>query len=233
MRTVIIKNAPHEGPGTLLDYLQSHGHEVRIIEPSELRRPLTPEDYDALVPLGGPMNVYETNIHPHLAHVDASLIGALEADRPVLGICLGGQQLVKVSGGRVVRGTAREIGNFKVTLTPEGLKDVLFNGFSGTFATFQWHGDVMVPAGGDGRLAFSSDCPAQAVRVACRAYGIQFHFEATPEMVRDWCRNSADELAREGLEAEAIIAEHERRFSEFERAAHRLFDNFFEHVVRN
>lgn len=231
MRVLILKNSPQEGPGLLEDYLLEAGDRVSVVEPADLGAPASPGDYDALVVLGGPMNVDETRKHPHLAHVDASLAQALKAEKPILGICLGAQQLVKAAGGRVIQNPTKEIGMYEVQLTGAGRRDPLYLGTSDRTPTFQWHGDQMVPTPSMQVLALSDDCPVQAVRVAANAYGLQYHLEVTPQMVKDWCMHGTEELAEEGLEAGRIESGFQERFHELRLLAWRLFANFFEEIV--
>ena len=51
---------------------------------------------------------------------------------------------------------------------------------------FQWHGDTFeVPEGG-ALLVQGKTCKNQAFKVGHYAYGLQFHIEATPDMVMEW-----------------------------------------------
>ena len=58
---------------------------------------------DALVVLGGDMNVGEEADHPFLVAERELLSEALRTSVPTLGICLGAQQLAAAGGGEVVR----------------------------------------------------------------------------------------------------------------------------------
>ena len=81
------------------------------------------DGYDALIVLGGPMNVDEQERHPHLA-VEAELLRQAAArDLPVLGICLGAQLLAHALGGQVGRNPVREHGWHTLELTEAGRAD--------------------------------------------------------------------------------------------------------------
>ncbi len=59
----------------------------------------------------------------------------------------------------------------------------------------QWHFDAVValPPGAV-QLAASPGCEIQAFRLGRLAWGTQFHFETTPELVRLWAALDADAL---------------------------------------
>ena len=150
------------------------------------RLPKTFDHLDAVISLGGPMNVYEEDKYPFLKEENVFLRGILERGIPFMGICLGGQLLAKASGSKVGRSPEKEIGFSPVQLTVAGKKDPLFQGVAGPLDVFQWHEDMFeVPAAGT-LLASSSVCPNQAFRVGKCAYGVQFHIEITDKSIREW-----------------------------------------------
>ena len=53
---------------------------------------------------------------------------------------------------------------------------------------FHWHNETFDLPAGAVRLASSESCSNQAFRYNKSVYGFQFHLEATPEMIADWCR---------------------------------------------
>ena len=60
VKFIVIMHAESEGPGTLGDYLESVGanvHTVRLYSGDVL--PESVSDFDAIISMGGPMNVYE------------------------------------------------------------------------------------------------------------------------------------------------------------------------------
>jgi len=112
----------------------------------------------------------------------------LDEGRPLFGSCWGHQFLARVLGGTVIHDPpSSEVGTFSITLTAEGLRDPLFEGFPATFDAQLGHNDrigtlpeTMV------ELARSERCPYQAVRVEGRpAYGTQFHPEMTSDQLKE------------------------------------------------
>jgi GMP synthase-like glutamine amidotransferase len=57
----------------------------------------------------------------------------------------------------------------------------------GVMPVVQWHYDTVTTLPPSAvLLASSTSYPVQAFRVGEVAWGLQFHIEATPDMVRDW-----------------------------------------------
>ncbi len=70
----------------------------------------------------------------------------------------------------------------------------------------QWHFDEVIdlPVGAV-QLASSPVCENQAFRLGRLAWGIQFHIETTPDMVRQWGRSTGDALAALGYDVDAVV----------------------------
>ncbi len=187
---LFIKHVEIEGPETLGAFFEKQGHALLVIDLHRgMELPASIQDIDAVVSLGGPMNVYEEDKYPFLKDEDVFLKKLLEHKVPFLGICLGAQLLAKAAGGKVVRSPMTEIGWFDISLRPQGLADPLFSGLPAVMEVFQWHGDAcVVPAGGV-TLAFSEACPVQAFRIGTKAYGLQFHAEITDKSIDEWSRD--------------------------------------------
>ncbi|MBF0618799.1 MAG: type 1 glutamine amidotransferase [Candidatus Omnitrophica bacterium] len=200
---LFIKHVDIEGPETLGMFFVNKGHVLKVINLHDGDKlPDNLNGVEAVIPLGGPMNVYEEAKYPFLKEEDAFLKKALMQKVPVLGICLGAQLLAKASGGKVVRSPGREIGWFTVNITTAGLKDPLFKGFPNPLEVYQWHGDMCVPPEGAELLASSPKCPVQAFRVGTNAYGLQFHAEITDKSIQDWTHEIAPDYrakVREGM----------------------------------
>lgn len=204
----IFRHAPTEGPGFLAEFLDARAipwQLIRIDAGDAL--PSAPQQFSGLVFMGGPMSVNDDL--PWIAPVLALIRGAVEADIPVLGHCLGGQLMSKALGGVVKRNPVKEIGwgELLVQDVPEARR---WFGDLRRFPGFHWHGETFsIPAGAT-RILSSAHCPYQAFSLG-KHLGFQCHIEMTEAMVREWCAIGADEVeaaaASPGVQETAVIVE--------------------------
>src|SRR5581483_10588698 len=128
-----------------------------------------------------------------------------EAEKPVLGVCLGSQLLAAALGSNVRPSGRQEIGWYQVALSVEPKDDSLFSDAPPMFQAFHWHGDIFDLPAGAVPLASSRMTPLQAFRYGNNAYGLLFHMEVTPEIAGSMVKGFSDELAREGIDPQTII----------------------------
>jgi GMP synthase (glutamine-hydrolysing) len=184
---VVLQHVAHEGPGSVALAVSDTGAELRVVridrgEPVPAATEVA--DLAGLVVMGGPMGVHDDL--PWLAVERDLLRAAVEAGRPVLGICLGAQQLAAALGGTVTTGPAPEVGVGEVHLTADAIGDALFDAAPSPLPCVHWHGDTFTIPDGGVRLARSDLYENQAFRVGARAYGLQFHVEVTGSLVAHW-----------------------------------------------
>jgi GMP synthase (glutamine-hydrolysing) len=190
---VVVQNDPIVPPGLLVDEVN------RRKIPFRLRELFSGHDCDELekvsgiIVLGGTMSVQDTSEFPYLRQLKEQIKEVLRKEVPYLGICLGGQLLAEVLGGRVHLGRRGEKGCHQIYLTESGVDDPLFSGMPEHFISFQWHDDCFDLPPGALHLARSEACPYQAFRHGKAAYGIQFHPEVTREIVLAWSSEEDDE----------------------------------------
>ncbi|WP_176521698.1 type 1 glutamine amidotransferase [Longimonas halophila] len=201
---LILQHVAPEPPGRIRHALEAHGcshHTVRIFRDEPVPKTL---NADGLVVMGGPMGVGDIDKRPHLKQKIALIEQALEAEIPVLGICLGSQLLAHALGAEVHPGSHKEIGWHEITLTDAAATDPLFQDVAPSFTAFHWHGDVFDVPEGAVSLARSAQTGHQAFRYGEHAYGLLFHLEVTPSLVEGMTRAFADELTATGLDGAAI-----------------------------
>ncbi len=190
----VLQHVPHETLGAIEPQWAEVGLECRHVE--LFRRPpetLDPGGSSGLVVMGGPMNVDEVDRYPFLRAEVGWIREAVEAEIPVLGVCLGAQLLAKALGAAVYPNRVKEIGWYEIELTPEAASDPLFEGCSPRQTVFQWHGDTFDLPTGAVHLATSALCRHQAFRYGPSAYGLQFHAEMTAALVDDWLGEAGNE----------------------------------------
>ncbi len=191
---VSVRHVAHEGPGGVATALEAAGigvEEVRI----DRGEPLPAADdlggFGGLVVMGGPMGVGDDDANPWMAPERDLLSAAVARGLPVLGICLGAQQLAAALGAPVTRGGAPEIGPGEDVLTRDGRLDPVFGpeytGLGDTSVPcIHWHGDTFALPEGAVHLAATRAYPHQAFRVGHRVYGLQFHVEVDEALARAW-----------------------------------------------
>lgn len=182
-----LKHVDIEGPETIAPFFEKNGYASLIIELYNGQTfPQSLKSIDAVICLGGPMNVYEEDQYPFLKEENIFIQRLLKEKIPFLGICLGSQLLAKAAGAKVTRSPVEEIGWRTVHLTDQGLRDPLFEGLSAQLLVYQWHGDTFgIPTNGQW-LIQGAQCPHQALKVGPVAYGFQFHIEITDKSIREW-----------------------------------------------
>ncbi len=229
---IFVKNISLEGPETLGTFFQKQGYPAREIDlqaGDSLPRDL--KGAQALVVLGGPMNVYEEDKYPFLKEEDALIKRAVTQGVPYLGICLGAQLLAKACDARVVRSPKEEIGFSTVQFTRDAETDSLFKGLGKGIDVFQWHGDMFqIPSGGK-LLAVSRDCPHQAFRVGPCAYGLQFHIEITGRTVQDWSQEYFGTDAAAAAKQQSMLEDYRKKKDQFHGVADKIYMNFLKIIT--
>lgn len=233
MRILVFQHLAVEHPGIFRDFWAEAGHTWDAVELDEGEAIPDLEPYDLLVVMGGPMDVWETDLYPWLVpEIAAIRTWVSELKRPYLGICFGHQLLAVALGGKVGLGKVPEVGMTDVHLTEAGQADPLLAGFPATVETFQWHGaEVQALPEGAVVLAGNGVCAVQAMRVRPHAYGFQYHVEITPTTVAEWGAVPAYAASLQtalGPELAALLDDMVAiRLPAFGTAARRLNDNFF------
>jgi GMP synthase-like glutamine amidotransferase len=225
---LIVKNITREDPGLLEKELKERGIGYAIADLHQGRNFPPVENYGAVVVLGGPDSANDEN--EKMENELARIREVIAAKIPYLGICLGLQTLVKAAGGKVVKSPTKEVGfidpennNFTVELTDEGKQDPLFEGLDDIFKVFHLHGETVELTDEMVLLAVGKFCRNQIARVGENAYGMQCHFELTPEMFDTWINEDPDLLQ---FDKEQLRANFEAIRDEYTRVGMQLFKNF-------
>lgn len=188
----IFRHASTEGPGYFATFLSRHGIPWRIIKIDEGEPvPEEPRAFSGLAFMGGPMSVNDEL--PWIPAVLAFIRAAAAADVPTVGHCLGGQLMAKALGGVVRRNRVREIGWGRVDVLENAEAASWFGASLKSFDSFHWHGETFSIPLGAAQLASSPHCENQAFALG-RHLGMQCHVEMTPELIRTWCQDWAQEV---------------------------------------
>jgi len=119
--------------------------------------PASLEGAAALIVMGGPMGVHEQDRYRFLADEVRLIQEAVEADVPILGVCLGSQLLAAALGATVRRGSQKEIGWHAASPSLEAATDPLFIGMPNQFQGFLAWRHLRSPSRRCEPCAFGSD----------------------------------------------------------------------------
>ncbi len=212
MRVLVVQNFEGTGLGQLANALAEAGAEIDLRKAHRGEAlPGSAEAHDAIVILGGGQNALDDDDFPYFPALLSLARDFHARGKSVIGICLGAQLLARAFGGSNQIGGANEFGWRQVTLTAAGSTDPVLGGMGPAFPIFQWHDDTFGMPAGATHLATSAVAPNQAFRLGRATYGIQFHFEAGVDLVREWNASFADHLGEHQpdwtirFEAEAAI----------------------------
>lgn len=226
MNIHILQHMLHEGAGSIADWATERGHNQHIHHLYQDEAPPAIADFDLLVVLGGDMSVHDQADHPWLAPERELIKAALAAGKPVVGFCLGAQQIAFALGAAVYPHDQREVGFWPI----RKLADVL--PLPDELKVLHWHGDTFDLPPGAQLFASSEGCRNQMFLAADgHALGLQCHIETTAEMVDDFCRDDAAYLipppghGRWMQSAERMLAE-QHAYAPMRSALFNLLDAF-------
>lgn len=191
MRLLALQHSPGEPPAAFEKHAAAAGDEMVVIRLFDGEAIPDLADFDALLTMGGPMDIWEIETHPWLVPEKTAIKEWLATGKPYLGICLGHQLLVEVAGGTCTKMAVPEIAVSDVRLSG-AMDDPLLGGLPDTFPAMHWHGvEAMTLPPGATLLGSSDGCAVQAVRMG-NAWGLQFHPELEPGTITQWMQDPAN-----------------------------------------
>ena len=212
VRVLAIQHEDDTGPGWIGERLRALGADLHVVHPY-VGDPV-PENTDGfagLVVLGGTPGPFDDTTARWLPDVRRLIAAALDEGLPLLGICLGGELLAAVAGGKVDRIVGSpEIGLHRLSPTDAARTDPLFAGLPAAAPAVEWHWEEIVELPpGSVSLCSSERFANQAFRVGEVAWGTQFHPEVLTTDAEAWARSSAADLTALGLTVQGVSAEIE------------------------
>ncbi|WP_170415084.1 type 1 glutamine amidotransferase [Ruegeria arenilitoris] len=194
MNILIFQHTPGENPGAFLEHISSCGDTASIVHLYDGQPIPQLDEFDLLLVLGGPMDVWEIEANPWLVREKQAIrTWVQDFKRPYFGICLGHQLLVDALGGKCARMQKPEIGVHSINLTDNTRGDPLFELLPHQFRVLQWHGVEVVDLPADSSILAQSDASAvQALRVSDCAWSVQFHPELVQGTIQSWMGDPAN-----------------------------------------
>nr|WP_254441367.1 type 1 glutamine amidotransferase [Ruegeria atlantica] len=191
---MVFQHTPGENPGAFLEHISSCGDTASIVHLYDVQPIPQLDEYDLLLVLGGPMDVWEIEAHPWLVcEKHAIRTWVQDFKRPYFGICLGHQLLVEALGGKCAPMRKPEIGVLSIDLTDDTRSDPLFEPLPHQFRVLQWHGVEAIDLPANSVVLAQSDASAvQALRVSDCAWSVQFHPELVQGTIQSWMGDPAN-----------------------------------------
>jgi GMP synthase-like glutamine amidotransferase len=221
MKVTVIQNSMLGDAGLLGEYLALRGWSVHSLV---TYREIVDTSFESLeadlvVILGSPRGVYEDSEawirreHEMVRHL-------LARDIPMIGICFGAQLLAKVLGGNV-----RPMDQaYHDWLENDVVPSETWRG-----PWLRWHGDRIYPSDQVEVLA-SHTGVTQAFRHA-RSIGVQFHPEATVDILRGWVATLPEDLREAGRTGP--LAYYETNEAAIRQRSFALFETMLDDLALN
>ena len=195
MRLHYLQHVPFENPGSILVWAEKNQYTVTGTHLYKNEILPNPQEFDWLVIMGGPMNIYEEEQYPWLAAEKNLIKTSIQQGKVILGLCLGAQLIADVIGGKVTKNPQTEIGWFPVHLSEEARKSPLFSFFPPEPVVFEWHGDTFSLLPEEAIcIAENEACKNQAFIYKKKIFGFQFHLENTAKIIQALVEHCQNEL---------------------------------------
>lgn len=210
---LILQHMRHDGPAYLATWLRQRGlaFEVRDAGSGD-SFPERMDGWGALAVLGGAMSVNDPL--PFLRQAESLILQAFEADRPVIGHCLGGQLMARALGASVSASPAPEIGWQPMMVTDDPLARAWL-GDTPVHTVMHWHYESFALPAGARLLATSAACPHQVFSWG-RHLAMQFHVEIDEAKLNRWLADG-DPLWADAARRHSSVQTRERILSEAPR----------------
>jgi GMP synthase-like glutamine amidotransferase len=227
MKALFIQHDHVSPTGPVSERLRHHGFEIEerlVVTQENYYSPNVhfdfpdANDYDLIIPMGSPWGVWDDEcignwVLPEVEWIRAAIL----ANKPVFGICFGGQLIARAMGGVVAPGPKAEIGwTWISTEQPD---------FVGSGPWFQFHYDRWTLPEGAVEIA-RTPVASQAFTIN-KALALQFHPEMDGATLQGWLEwEGVNAVERDGQDSKIMLwqAGHEQaaaRLRTFE-----LVDNF-------
>jgi GMP synthase-like glutamine amidotransferase len=233
MKALVVQHDHLSPTGPVGRRLEHHGFEIteflvvpeqKFYEPNvEVQFP-DERDYDLVVYLGAPWGAWDDACIGRWLEPELEMCRTrVQAGRPVLGICFGGQLMARAMGGSVARGDHPEIGWKSIWSDDESLV--------GNGPWFQFHYDEFKVPPGAVEIA-RNPITSQAFTIE-RSLGLQFHPELESEALESWMELDGRELViADGQDPDVMMEQTKAYDAAAEKRTYDLVDAFLSRVAK-
>jgi GMP synthase (glutamine-hydrolysing) len=169
-------------------------------------------EVDGILSLGGEQSVVAIANDPLMTAEAELLREAVDAELPVLGVCLGAQLLAHALGGSVRRLPRRWLAWTPLVPLPAAAGDPVLGSLPAGAVGLHWNEDGFEPPPRAVELLERPGATAEAFRIGPCAWGVQFHAEVPgPELdgwYRDWGPSGLADAGVTEAQARAADARH-------------------------
>jgi GMP synthase-like glutamine amidotransferase len=225
-----LQHVTFENPGTIVEWAKNNGHTLSYTYFFETKFALPNVNaIDALLVMGGYMNVDEETKYPWLEAEKNFIKQAIDANKKVMGICLGSQLIAAALGSKVYYANEKKIGFFPISFTNEALQYLLFNHFTNPYNVFHWHGNTFDLPNNAILVASTATCKHQAFFIGNNVLALQFHFEMNETVIEDMLLHDGHELEELGnfIQTKEIIRQQYHHLQQNKKDIFLLLDKFF------
>ena len=211
---LFVSHLPYPQFGLIDEALAEAGLERRLVQSDAPGAALPAlDEVSGVISGGGQMSVLDAERHPVLPEELQLMRDAVEADVPVLGLCLGAQLLAVAAGGAVERLPVSQLAWETMTWSADAGEDALLHGLGPHVDVLEWHGDGIVPPPEATILAETGAPGCSLFRVGGSAWGSQMHLETSPEQILAQLGDPVDrgDVTGSGYDPEEFRAEAFRR----------------------
>lgn len=181
MKILCITHADFERPGVIADWAHQREYEFVECKPYAGENCLDVEDFDFLVVMGGPQDAADYDKVSYLSDEVTLIKRAIDANKIVVGFCLGAQLIGEALGAKTEKSDQKEVGVYPIFATEYALSDSIVKALGEEFLAIHWHNDMPGLTKDAKVLAYSAGCPRQIIKYADYVYGFQCHLEITQQ----------------------------------------------------
>ncbi|AKB48208.1 Glutamine amidotransferase class-I [Methanosarcina sp. Kolksee] len=194
MKIHVLQHSSINTLGTIEEYAKTKNYRLESTRFYETISSPELDTFDLLIIMGGPIGVYDYKENPWLRDEKTFIKQAIEAGKPVLGICLGAQLLADILGAHVYENRHMEMGWFPVKAPGSENKPEFLEGLPDKITVFHWHSRTFdLPAGV--QLFESEGCKNQGFIYNGRVVALQFHPEVNEDRILSLIKRFGDVMA--------------------------------------
>ena len=207
LRIHALFHTDYEDLSFIKHWANNHQHTITYTRSYNQDALPTPDSFDWLIVMGGPMSVHDEDNYPWLIDEKRLIKQSMDGGKTVIGVCLGAQLIAHCLGASVEPAGVKEIGWLSIQLSKDAQAHLLLQDLpKQPFSVFHWHGDGFEDPQGSIPLATSEAWPNQGFLYQMpqqKALGTwvmawQCHFEVTKESIVMMVANG-DNAIQKGL----------------------------------